>query len=456
MIAPGDLRAGEAAAESSVAPRGFTAFATVLFGQVVSMLGSGLTGFALGVWVYQRTGSATRFALVTLCAMLPVVALSPVAGALVDRWDRRKAMLVGDSGSALATLALAGLAWSGRLELWHVYPLLAAGSSFAALQWPAFSAATTLLVPRRHLARAGGMTQLGVAAAQILAPLLAGALVGAVGLRGVVLLDFASFLVALLTLALVRFPPPPLTAEGRAAHGSLLAEARQGWLYIRRRPGLRAMLLLLAAANFSLAILQVLVTPLVLGFASVEVLGVVLGVAGCGMLAGSLAMSVWGGPRRRVHGILGALLGQGLILLVGGLRPNAALVAAAAFVFLFATPIGEACSQAIWQSKVAPDLQGRVFAVRRMVAWSTLPLGYLLAGPLADHVFVPLLLPGGPLADSVGRAIGVGPGRGIALLFLVLGLLVLATVAVAARQPRLLHVETELPDAVPDTPPLTP
>ncbi|HVF59527.1 MAG TPA: MFS transporter [Thermoanaerobaculia bacterium] len=427
--------------------RGFAVFGIVLAGQVVSMLGSGLTGFALGVSVYQRTGSATQFALVTLCVMLPVIVLSPLAGALVDRWDRRRAMLLGDSGSALCTLALAALLWSGRLDIWQIYLLLAVSSSFAALQWPAFTATTTLLVPRHQLGRASGIAQLGVAVSQIVAPLLGGALLGPIGVRGVLVLDVASFLVALLTLLAVRFPRPEATAEGVAARGSLLREAWHGWVYIRQRPGLRAMLLLLAATNFSLAILQVLVTPLVLSFASVEVLGVVLAVAGCGMLAGSVAMSVWGGPPRRIDGVLGGLLVQGLLLFLGGVRPSAALVAAAAFVFLFATPIVEGCSQAIWQSKVAPDLQGRVFAVRRMVAWSTLPLGYLLAGPLADHVFEPLLRPGGPLAPTVGRVIGVGPGRGIGLLFIVLGLLVLAVLAVASRNPRLRQVETELPDA---------
>lgn len=231
------------------------------------------------------------------------------------------------------------------------------------------------------------MSQLGLAASQILAPGMAGALVARIGVPGVILVDFATFLVALVTLLFVRFPRPPATAEGSVDRGAILAEARVGWRFIRQRPGLLAMLLLFATTNFSMAVLQVLVTPLVLGFASAEVLGVVLSVAGFGMLAGSLVMSLWGGPRRRIDGIFLFLAVQGGILLLGGLRPSAVLVASAAFVFLFASPILDGCSQAIWQTKVPPDLQGRVFAVRRMVAWSTLPLAYLLAGPLADRVF---------------------------------------------------------------------
>jgi hypothetical protein len=227
----------------------------------------------------------------------------------------------------------------------------------------------------------------------------------------------------------------------------LLREAAAGWSFLRRRPGLLGLLLLFAAANFSLGLLQVLLTPLVLGFASTEVLGGVLSVAGTGMLAGSLAMSLWGGPRRRLLGILGGMALQGAIFLLGGLRPNASLIAAAAFVVLFVLPVIEGCSQAIWQTKVAPELQGRVFAARRMVAWSAMPLAYLAAGPLADRVFEPLLAADGPLAASLGRFVGVGPGRGIGLLFVAVGVLLLAAVGAAWRSPAVRGVE-RLPDAV--------
>jgi hypothetical protein len=196
--------------------------------------------------------------------------------------------------------------------------------------------------------------------------------------------------------------------------------------------------------------MQVLVTPMILSFTSAAVLGRVLSVAGAGMLAGSLLISVWGGPSRRVLGILGFTMLQGTILVAGGLWPSAMLIAATGFVFLFTVPIILGCSQAVWQSKVAPDLQGRVFAVRRMVAWSTLPLSYLISGPLADRVFEPLLAVNGPLAGSVGRLIGVGKGRGIALLLILLGLLVMMTAAAFSRYSRLRQLESELPDVLPE------
>jgi DHA3 family macrolide efflux protein-like MFS transporter len=437
-------------AELPAERHGMTAFLVVWAGQVVSVLGSQLTGFALAVWIYQQTGSATLFALITLVTTVPGMLLLPFAGALVDRWDRRWAMILSDSGAGIATLALALLIWRGRLELWQIYVLMSVISCFSALRWPAFTAATTMLVPSRHLGRAAGLNQLGEAAAQILSPLLAGALVVTIGRQGIVLIDFASYLFSIATLLAVRIPRPPAVTggEGAPAKGSLWQEARSGWSFIRQRPGLLAVLTLFAVTNSGMGLVQVLLSPMVLSFASPAVLGRVLTVAGCGMLVGGLVMSAWGGPRRRVAGILGFLLFQGLILPLGGLRASAVLIAAGAFLYLLAMPVLVGTSQAIWQSKVPPGLQGRVFAVRRMVAISTLPLVYLSAGPLADRVFEPLMAIGGPLAGSVGLLIGVGKGRGIALMFIVTGVFIVLAVAAASRFPRLTRLESELPDAL--------
>ena len=434
----------------NVAPRGFRTFVLIWFGQLVSLTGSGLTGFALGVWVYQRTGSVTQFALISLFTSLPGIVISPVAGALVDRWDRRRAMILSDVGAALCTLSVAGLLLASRLEVWHIYVAMGISSTFSAFQWPAYSAATTLLVPKQHLGRASGMVQISEAVAQIISPVLAGALMVVIRVQGVMLLDFATFLFAALTLLLARIPRPAVTAEGKAGQGSLLHEATYGWTYIRARPGLFALLLFFAATNFATGIVGVLFTPLVLSFTSTAVLGLLLSIGGLGFLAGSLTMSAWGGPKRRVYGILGCHLLMGVTLFAAGFPPLVWVIGAAAFLFFFSTPISNGCSQAIWQSKTAPDVQGRVFAVRRMIAWASLPLAYLMAGPLADQVFEPLLAEGGPLASSVGQIIGVGVGRGIGLLFIVLGSVILLAALVACLYPRLRNLETELPDFVAD------
>ena len=432
----------------TTASRGFRTFLLIWFGQLISLTGSGLTGFALGVWVYQRTGSVTQFALISLSTALPGIVFSPIAGALVDRWDRRIAMLLSDSGAGLCTLILALLFLSGRLEVWHIYIAMAISSSFSAFQWPAYSAATTLLVPKEHLGRASGMVQLGEAAAQLASPAMAGVLMGVISVPGVMLVDFVTFLFAVFTLLVVRVPRPEITLEGQASRGSLLAEAGFGWTYISARPGLLGLLLFFAMTNFATGFVQVLYTPLVLSFTTAAVLGVLLSTGGVGFLVGSLMMSVWGGPKRRIYGIFGAQLLMGAVLFLAGFPPQAWILGVAAFLFFFSLPITNGCSQAIWQIKTAPDVQGRVFAVRRMIAWASLPLSYLLAGPLADQIFEPLLFESGPLAGSLGQIIGVGDGRGTALLFILSGCIILLATLAAYLYLPLRRVEAELPDIV--------
>lgn len=441
-----------AAPSAPAAPQGLRAFLVLWSGQVVSVFGSGLSGFTLGVWAYRQTGSATALSLITLFATLPNTLLSPLAGVLIDRWGRKPSLLLNNFGCGACTLILALLYWSGRLEIWHVYVLVLASRCFNVVQLPAFSTATAQLVPRRHLVRANGLAQIGPPAAQIAAPLLAASLMDTIGIGGVILLDSLSFLFAATTLLAIRIPRPPVSEAGLAARGTVYQEAVYGWHYIRKRPGLLGLLLFFAVANYGLTVVQILLTPLVLGFASTKTLGAVLASATVGGLLGGLVLGVWGGARagHRIRFILGFTAFQGATLLLGGLRPNAVLVAVATGIALFASPIIRGSSEAIWQSKVPQDLQGRVFSIRRMIAGVAFPLAGATAGPLADRLFEPALAPGGWLAGSVGALIGVGKGRGIALLIMTFGVFTLLAVLVIRRYRPVREVESDLPDVLRD------
>ena len=426
--------------------RGTTTFLIVWSGQLVSVVGSNLTSFALGVWVYERTDSATHYALIYLFTVLPQLLISPLAGALIDRWDRRRAMLLSDSGAGLSTLAILLLLLAGRLDVWHVYVAVAVSAAFGAFQWPAYSAAITLLIPKQHYARASGLVDVAQGLAYLAGPALAGFLMAVSGLKSVIAIDFVTFGAAVLTLLAVRFPRPTRSAEGEAARGTLRRDLTFGWGYIRARPGLLALLAFFAVINFLTGVLMALGTPLILAFTSTATLGVMMSVGAFGGLVGSGIMGVWGGPARRINGVLGFGVIFGLGCVAMGLRPSVILVTGAMTVLFCCLPVVNACSQAIWQSKVAADVQGRVFAVRSMVSFSMLPLAYLLAGPLADGVFEPLLMPDGALASSVGQVIGTGAGRGMGLLFMVMGVLVLLTSLAGYLYPRLRQLEDELPD----------
>lgn len=432
-----------------IATRGTYVFMSILLGYLISTIGTGLTNFALGIWVFQRTGSATQFALIVLFGGLPSGLVLPVAGALIDRWDRRTTMIVAHTGAALTTLAAAVLLSLGRLEVWHIYVGVTIRGCFSSFLNPAFLASTTMLVPKRHFGRAGGMLQSVQAAAQVVSPLLAAILIGRIHLPGILLIDFLSYLAAIIPLLLVSIPKPERAAGGESGGGSLPREIAYGWTYIRERHGLLALLVYFAAVNFVLGSTIVLFTPMILSFTSAEVLGTILSVSGVGFLSGSFVMSIWGGPKKRVGGVLGFGFVFGLCCVLVGLRPSAMQVAAGAFGMYFVLPFVNGCSQAIWQSKIPPDVQGRVFAIRRMLVASTLPLAYLIAGPLADKVFEPLVR--SDFFTRIIRAdIGQGPGRGIGLMFIVAGTLTMLAQLCGYLYGPLRRVEDDLPDVALD------
>jgi hypothetical protein len=255
-----------------------------------------------------------------------------------------------------------------------------------------------------------------------------------------------TFLFALATLLSVRVPQPAAHAGAGDATPSLFDQVKAGWRFLAERPGLRALLLYLAVINLLAGFNMALATPLVLSIASPAELGLVLSISSAGLLSGGLAMSIHGGPARRMSGVLAFGLLYGLSFLLIGLGTSIPAIATASFLLMFSVPLINGCSQTVWQNKVPPALQGRVFAVRRMIAQATVPLAFLIAGPLADLVFRPLLAEGGALAGSLGRALGVGADRGIGLLYVLLGIFALGAGAIACLSRRLKHLESDLAD----------
>lgn len=420
-------------------------FILIWFGQLISLIGSNLTSFALGVRVYQNTGSATQFALITFCSTLPLVLVSPIAGTLVDRWSRRWTMILSDSGSGFCTLLIALLVSTGTLEVWHIYLVTALNSIFSAFQWPAYTAATTLLVPKEQLSRASGMVQSAEGVAQILSPAIAGLLLATIGLKGIIFIDLTTFSFALLTLLFARFPElEPSTEEINLK--VLWEELVYGFTYITTRPGLMGMLILFAVINIFTGLTTVLFPPLVLSLFSPVVLGTIESISGIGMLAGSILMIFWKNSAGLMNTVFGFLIVMAVSMLAMGLHSSILFLSIGGFLFLFSSPVIRACLQVIWQTKVATDVQGRVFALRRTVARSCLPLAIALVGPLNDYVFEPLMSTDGLLAPSLGQIIGVGTGRGIDLLFIILGLLIILTTVVAYLYAPVRLVESQLPD----------
>jgi len=438
-------------AQWTSSPKGMRTFFTVWFGQLVSLVGSQLTGFALGVWVYDQTRSVLMLALVQVAMQAPFVLLSPIAGVFADRWNRRTAMIVSDFGAGLAVLTAGVLYLTHHLQIWMVIPINLWMASFNTLMWPSFTASVTLLVPKQHYGRANGIVQLGEALPQIAGPALAGALYVAIHLGNMALIDFATYAFSvLLMLFFVRIPSPPRTAEGQEAKGSLWKEMRFGWDYITARKGLLALLLFFLVVNFLSGVMNPLLVPLILDNWDASTLGYISTLMGVGMLLGTLVMSAWGGGRRKIFTLLSANLLVGLFLSLVGLRAYLPLLTVCGIAVMFFNPFMNACSQAIWQSKVAPDVQGRVFAVRRTIAWSSGLIAPLLAAPLADYIFKPSMAVGGVLAPILGPVFGYGASRGIGVLISLVGLLTIGVAIIAFTSPLVRRVELDLPDHEPE------
>lgn len=417
--------------DGRTAPRGrrltgMRAFTLVWLGQLLSLFGTAMTGFALTIWAWQITGSATALALVGFFHFAPVVLFSPIAGALVDRWNRKLVMMLSDLAAGLSTVAVLILYAFGVLEIWHLYVAGAFAGTFGAFQFPAYSAAITLMLPKQQYARASGMLSLAESASGIAAPLMAAGLLAVIGIAGILVIDIVTFLIALGTLLVVHIPQPPVTEAGLQGRGSLLREAGYGFRYIFARPSLLGLQLVFFGSNLAGMLGITVLAPSILARTgnSAAILGTVQSAGAVGGVVGALILSAWGGPRRKVHGVLlgmalGSLFGNTLI----GLGRGLPVWAAASFLSMVFWPIVNGSNQAIWQAKVAPDVQGRVFAVRRLIAQVTGPAAMLIAGPLADRVLEPAMQPAGALAPVFGGLVGTGPGAGMALLLFLAGLL---------------------------------
>lgn len=435
-------------AQSGKRPSGMTGFTIVWIGQLVSLLGTAMTNFALTIWAFEQTGRATDLALIGFFFMVPLLIVSPVAGAIVDRHNRKLMMMVSDLAAGAVTIVVLLLFATGLLQVWHLYISAAVSGVFQTFQWPAYSAAISVMLPKKQYARANGMISLAESGSGIFAPALAGALLGVIGMGGIFAIDIVTFLFAIGSLLIVAIPEPERTEAGEEGAGSLLKESSYGFRYILARPSLLGLQLVFLSANFLNALGFTLLAPMILARTNSNelIFGSVQSIAAVGGVVGGLAMSTWGGPKRLVHGVLLGWVFSGLMQATIGGGQTLIIWAGAGFVMAFFGPVINGSNQAIWQAKVAPDVQGRVFAIRRLIAWVSAPLAQLVAGPLADFVMEPAMAPGGALADTFGWLVGTGAGAGMGLLMLVSGVLVAAVGFGSYLFPVVRNAEDLLPD----------
>jgi len=427
------------------APTSLRKFFIIWVGQLASTLGSTMTTFALTLWAWEATGQATPLSLLFFFTYTPKVVAALFAGVIVDRFPRKRLIMLGDTVAGLATVAMLLLFLSGTLQIWHLYLAGAVSGLFDYLQRLAYSASMSAIVPKQHFARATALrAYVTNSGSEILGPALASILYPVIGLGGIFSIDIVTFLIAVGTVAMVSIPQPQQNQEDH----HLWQELTFGFRYIFARPSLVAILVFLLSINLVGNAGAAIFPAMILARSgdSATVLASVQAAAGVGGVAGALLLSVWGGPKRRIHGLLGGGIFSNLSGAVIGLVQAPVLWMSGNFFDSFFSPLLGSSNQAIWLSKVEPAVQGKVFSARYLMAQITSPIGLAIAGPLADYVFEPAMQPNGMLAGVLGGVFGTDEGSGMALQFTLFSLLGSAIGLCGYLFPVLRDVEKLVPD----------
>ena len=399
--------------------KSYHSFLIIWAGQLLSGLGTGMSGFALGVYVFGKTNSAASFAAVIMSLFLPSILLRPVGGVLADRLDRRVMIILGDIGSALGILSILLALGTGRLAPWHIYLGVAISSAFTALQNPAYKASLTDLLNEEEYARAGGLIQLASSAQHLLSPVAGGFLLAFGGLGAILILDLATFAAAVAAVLTIEGTLDPVS---QGEKGTPLADLIKGWRTLTSTQGLMDIVFIVSLVTFFVGVLQTLFAPMMLTLTSPEVLGTTQSISATGMVVSSLLVGVYG-LRGDLTRILRRSLGAaGVFLALMGVGTSVVWITASFFLFFAALPVINTCAEVLIRTSVSSERQGRIWGLIGLLTQIGYIVAYLTAGILADQLFNPLFLPQGTLAGSLGRLIGTGPGRGIGLILILSGL----------------------------------
>lgn len=432
--------------ETQKPARSMRSFLIIWAGQLISLLGSSLTDFALGVWIFKETGQATPFALIGLASLLPSILLAPVGGSLADRFDRKKLIVFSDSVNALTTLTAFFLFSIGSLHLISLMMLTAVGSAARALQGPSFSSSISMLVDKENLVRANGLNQLSQSVCTLLAPIIAGFLYGIIGLKGIFIIDFITYFFALGAVLITTIPMPKIM-EARSGKKNVMSDLRFAFSYLKAKRGMLGIAIVFGLFNFVLSFASIIMTPYILTLGTTEILGTVQFFMGIGMFAGAAAISVIGKVKRKIPIIALLLTLVGLFIIPVGLTKNWIVIAVSFFLMMLSVSPASSLADSILQTKVEHGAQGRVFGLVRMLCTIMMPLAYVITGPLVDTIFEPAMRANGILGSGVlGTIFGTGAGRGMAFLMTLSGMGTLFLALWLFFNPAM-HAVDDLPDA---------
>ena len=420
-------------------------FRTIWLGELASSIGSGMTAFALSIYVYRLTGSVSAVSLVTLLAYLPTILLSPLGGVLADRYDRRLLMILGDLCSGLGLLYLLFAIQNGNDSLVPVLIGVTINAIFVALLEPSYKATVTDLLTEEEYAKASGMVQMAGNAKYLISPALAGILLGLADIRLILLIDIGTFFLTVAAVASVR---KTLRKQAEKVHTMGIAgELKEGFSLIARNGGVMALVVIMALLCFFIGFIQTLTAPMILAVSDAKTVGLMESLCAVGMLIGSVLIGIFGVKKRHADILFAAAVAGGIFMSLTGVSRNLIFVGGALFLFFFSIPFLNTCADVLLRVSIPDELQGRVWGLVSLLTQAGTVFAYAVCGVLADRVFEPMLAKSGSLAGSVGRLIGTGEGRGIGFLLILSGLGMVLAALTAGRNRKLRAIKIKGGDA---------
>jgi len=397
------------------------------------MLGSALSAFGLGIWIFQKTGCAASFAMSAVCTVLPALLFAPFAGSIADRKKRKAIILLTDSIDAFLKILIVTLLIFNKLELWMVYPLVFISGTLGTFQNPAFGASIPMLVPTDKLTRANGLLQFSSAIQNLLAPVIAGFLYPLIELKGLFIIDFVSFFFALASIAFIKIPQPSIEKTKDSLVLAALKDLKYAWKYLIQKEGLMQLIVFFAFLNFIANLSMILLGPLMMSVYNSQAYGNVQAGIGLAMLLGGLCSSLIPDTKNKIKRILLILSLCSIGPIISGTTLNRIIITGGFFIFMFPVPYVNTLLMSIFQIKIERNVLGRVGALMTAILAAITPIAYLCAGPLADYVFEPLMNE---------------KGRGIGLIFIISGILLIISCLLMRLNKTVTSIEKRLPDYV--------
>lgn len=402
--------------------KSFGYFMVLWAGEWISSIGSGLTAFVLGIYVYQMTGTASSVAMVTLCAFLPTIILGPVGGVLADRFDRRLMMIIGDLFSAFGLVFVLIVMLLGEPALWQIYAGVTFSSVFVSLLEPAYKATITDLLTEEQFAKASGLVQLAGASKYLLSPIIAGILLTIMDVKNILIIDIATFFITLLTVFFVKRNLRVI--QKTKIKLRIIKDLKNGWDTLIASKGVLQLTVILSVITFYMGLLQTLFTPMLLPYMNPKTLGTIMSLSASGMLIGSLLIGIFNMKSSYLRVLTIGLGFAGIFFSLLGITTNIYLLSVTGFMFFAALPFINTSADVMIRKKIPSEAQGRAWGIIGILSQLGYVASYAVGGTLADNVFNPLLREGGLLTPTFGNFFGIGEGRGTGLMFIVSGLLI--------------------------------